>query len=92
MKRKTNLFYNTGQDSKFVTFSNYTEALTGNFLSTNTKLFPSVFLCLDIPSLNTNHEDSKREFIINYNSAAAFLRVSSISVFSHLTSRSILPI
>ena len=65
MKRKTNLFYNTGQDSKFVTFSNYTEALTGNFLSTNTKLFPSVFLCLDIPSLNTNHEDSKREFIIN---------------------------
>ena len=65
MKRKTNLFYNTGQDSKFVTFSNYTEALTGNFLSTNTKLFPSVFLCLDIPSLNTNYEDSKREFIIN---------------------------
>jgi hypothetical protein len=65
MKRKTNLFYNTGQDSKFVTFSNYTEALTGNFLSTNTKLFPSVFLCLNVPKLNTNNEDVKRDFIIN---------------------------
>lgn len=65
MKRKTNLFYNTGQDSKFVTFSNYTEALTGNFLSTNTKLFPSVFLCLNVPKLNTNNEDIKRDFIIN---------------------------
>ena len=41
MKRKTNLFYLNGPDSKFITFSNYTEALTGNFLSTDTKLFPS---------------------------------------------------
>ena len=62
MKRKTNLFYNSGPDSKFLTFSNYTEALTGNFLSTNTKLFPSTFLCLNIPSLN---KDNKQEFINN---------------------------
>lgn len=62
MKRKTNLFYNSGPDSKFLTFSNYTEALTGNFLSTNTKLFPSTFLCLNIPSLN---KDNKQAFINN---------------------------
>ena len=31
MKRRTNIFYNTGNDSKFLTFSNYTEHLTGNF-------------------------------------------------------------
>ena len=62
MKRKTNLFYNTGQDSKVLTFSNYTEALTGNFLSTNTKLFPSTFLCLNIPLLNS---ENKSEFIKN---------------------------
>lgn len=62
MKRKTNLFYNSGPDSKFLTFSNYTEALTGNFLSTNTKLFPSTFLCLNIPSLN---KENKQVFINN---------------------------
>lgn len=45
MKRKTNLFYLEGQDSKFITFSNYSESLTGNFLSTDTKLFPSRFIC-----------------------------------------------
>ena len=63
MKRKTNLFYNSGPDSKFLTFSNYTEALTGNFLSTNTKLFPSTFLCLNIPSLN---KENKQAFINDY--------------------------
>lgn len=57
MKRRTNLFYNSGEDSKFLTFSNYTECLTGAFLSTNTKLFPSKFICLNIPNLN------KTEFI-----------------------------
>lgn len=63
MKRKTNLFYNSGPDSKFLTFSNYAEALTGNFLSTNTKLFPSTFLCLNIPSLN---KENKQSFINDY--------------------------
>lgn len=57
MKRRTNLFYNSGEDSKFLTFSNYTECLTSTFLSTNTKLFPSKFICLNIQNLN------KEEFI-----------------------------
>lgn len=64
MKRKTNLFYNEGPDSKFLTFSNYTESLTGNFLSTDTKLYPSMFLCLYIPSLT--NDDNKKEFISKY--------------------------
>lgn len=51
MKRKTNLFYNVGQDSNFVTFSNYTEALTGNILATNAKMFPSKFICVYVPKL-----------------------------------------
>ena len=62
MKRKTNLFYNEGPDSKFLTFSNYTESLTGNFLSTDTKLYPSMFLCLYIPSLT--NDANKKEFIL----------------------------
>ena len=52
MKRKTNLFYTDSVDSKFLTFSNYTEAMTGNYLSTNIKLFPTMFLCLNISELN----------------------------------------
>jgi len=60
MKRKTNLFYTEGPDSKFLTFSNYTESLTGNFLSTDTKLYPSMFLCLNV---NINN---KKNFINNY--------------------------
>ena len=63
MRRKTNLFYTDGPDSKFLTFSNYTELLTGNFLSTDTKIYPSRFLCLSIPSLNINN---KTEFIETY--------------------------
>ena len=56
MQRKTNLFYFSGPDSKFLTFSNYTESLTGNFLSTNTKIYPSMFLCMYVPGLdNTNN-------------------------------------
>lgn len=54
MKRKTNLFYTSGPDSKFITFSNYTECLTGNFLSLETKLFPDKFLCLKINNLNSS--------------------------------------
>ena len=71
MKRKTNLFYNAGKDSNFVTFSNYTEALTGNLLATDAKMFPSKFLCLYIPKLNTdtdtgnNGYDSESTEIIN---------------------------
>lgn len=75
MKRSTNLFYTVGSESNFITFSNYTESLTGNFLSVNTKLFPSNFLCLDIPSLT---KENRIEFIqyiaAYYENKLAFLR------------------
>lgn len=69
MNRKTNLFYKAGSnDSKFITFSNYSESLTGNFLSTNTKLFPSTFMCLYIPKLDVDMDflTAKQELIDNY--------------------------
>lgn len=70
MKRKTNLFYTSGEDSKFLTFSNYTEALTGNFLSTNIKVLPNKFICLNIPNItdtdNTGKYINKEDFIKNY--------------------------
>ena len=76
MKRKTNLFYTTGTDSNFLTFSNYTEGLTGNFLATNIKLFPSKFLCLNMPKLSAS---TKPDLIMSYLAAhyenkIAFLR------------------
>lgn len=58
MKRKTNLFYKTTDDSKFITFSNYTECLTGNFLSTDTKLYPSKFMCLYLPYLDPENVET----------------------------------
>lgn len=66
MKRKTNLFYTTGPDSKFITFSNYTESLTGNFLSTDTKIFPSRFIALYIKGLNKNTKSSLIKYISKY--------------------------
>lgn len=66
MKRKTNLFYVDGPDSKFITFSNYTEALTGNFLSTNTKLFPDKFLCLKINGLNASTKPKFIKYLVAY--------------------------
>lgn len=66
MKRKTNLFYTTGPDSKFITFSNYTESLTGNFLSTDTKIFPSRFIALYIKGLNKNTKASLIKYIADY--------------------------
>ena len=81
MQRHTNLFYTTGQDSKFLTFSNYTENLTGSFLSTNWKMYPSRFICLEIPFLDhtqNNYEQRKKQFIISlaalYENKLAFMR------------------
>lgn len=75
MKRKTNLFYTSGTDSNFITFSNYTEAMTGNFLATNVKLFPSKFLCLNIPRLtNDNRQDFIKQLAAYYENKVAFLR------------------
>ena len=77
MKRKTNLFYSSGDESNFITFSNYTEHLTGNILATNFKLFPSRFICLNIPELN-NKEDKElfiKQYLAGYyENKLAFLR------------------
>src|SRR5574344_823456 len=54
MKRKTNLFYKSAsQDSSFLTFFNYTESLTANLMSTVNKIYPSTFLCVSMPKLNS---------------------------------------
>ena len=75
MKRKTNLFYTSGYDSKFLTFSNYTESMTGNFLSTNTKLFPSRFIALKIEGLNDDNKQAIIKFLsIYYESKLAACR------------------
>lgn len=69
------MFYTVGSDTNFITFSNYTESLTGNFLSVNTKLFPSTFLCLYIPDLNYDtRENFIRYIAAYYENKLAFLR------------------
>ena len=77
MYRKTNLFYVDGQDANFLTFSNYTEAITGTFNATDWKVYPSKFVCLYIPSLieNSNKEEFIKEYLIGYyENKLAFLR------------------
>lgn len=82
MKRKTNLFYLSGDESNFLTFSNYGESLTGNFLATNWKMFPSRFLCLYIKYLDVDDKSDfnkrKTQFIeyltAHYENKMAFLR------------------
>ena len=69
MKRKTNLFYLSGDDSKFITFSNYGESLTGNFLATDWKLFPSKFICMYVKYLDVDNEvefNSRKKTFIQY--------------------------
>ena len=75
MKRKTNLFYLSGDESNFITFSNYGESLTGNFLATNWKMFPSRFLCLYIKYLDGNVEgrDSNFNFSIRKSNFIKYL-------------------
>lgn len=69
------MFYTVGSDTNFITFSNYTESLTGNFLSVNTKLFPSTFLCLYIPGLNYDTRENFIKYIAAYyENKLAFLR------------------
>lgn len=83
MNRKTNIFYSEGEDSKFLTFDNYSEALTGDILATDQKLWPSRFLCLYVKALdgenNEIRNNNKKEFIDNflvpyYENKLAFLR------------------
>lgn len=80
MKRKTNLFYTSGPDSKFLTFSNYTDALTGNFLSVNTKLFPDKFICLKINNLNSSTKPTLIKYLVAYyENKLAMLRDNLVS-------------
>ena len=77
MNRKTNIFYNTdSEDSRFITFNNYSEALTGDILAVDYKLWPSRFICLYIDELDIKNltlpediEDTleNRELIYNRN-------------------------
>lgn len=65
--RRTNIFYNSNSNTdKFFTFSNYTEALTGNFLSTDTKLFPSRFFCAKLEGLTADNKQSLINLLIRY--------------------------
>lgn len=79
MKRKTNLFYTNPNsvDSKFLTFSNYTEAMTGNYLSTNIKLFPTMFLCLNIGEFDKT-TFIKEHLVAYYENKLATLRDANI--------------
>lgn len=87
MKRKSNLFYLSGDDSRYISFSNYGESLTGNFLATDWKLFPSKFLCIYIKYLdvaNTETYNLRKTSLIKYLAAyyenkLAFLRDYCIS-------------
>lgn len=77
--RKTNLLYSSyiGEENSFLTFSNYTEAMTGNHLSVNTKMFPSTFLCAYInvkPDNNGNIDSFINTIVGKYENKLAFLR------------------
>lgn len=73
MNRKTNIFYNANsEDSKFLTFNNYTEALTGDILSLDYKLWPSRFICVYIENLNK--EDFVTKLQQYYENKLAVLR------------------
>lgn len=89
IRRKTNLFNIYKKDStnknilsiqQFVTFSNYAESMTGNHLSVNTKMFPSGFICFNIPKLGNDKEYNNTEsfykdcLIAHYENKLAFLR------------------
>ena len=70
MNRKTNIFYNaSSEDSKFLTFNNYTEALTGDILAIDYKLWPSRFICAYIECLDKEDpqeaQEAKEDFILN---------------------------
>ena len=74
--RKTNLLYSTyiGEENSFLTFSNYTEAMTGNHLSVNTKMFPSTFLCAYINVSKENIGSFINTVVGKYENKLAFLR------------------
>ena len=74
--RKTNLLYSTyiGEENSFLTFSNYAEAMTGNHLSVNTKMFPSTFLCAYINVIPDTIGSFINTIVGKYENKLAFLR------------------
>lgn len=74
--RKTNLLYSSyiGEENSFLTFSNYTEAMTGNHLSVNTKMFPSTFLCAYKNVKPDNIGSFINRIVGKYENKLAFLR------------------
>ncbi len=84
MNRKTNIFYNSSEDSKFLTFNNYTEALTGDILATDYKLWPSRFICVYIEDLDK--EDFTLKLQKYYENKLATLRdnIDDVSVLKPL--------
>jgi len=84
MNRKTNIFYNSSEDSKFLTFNNYTEALTGDILATDYKLWPSRFICVYIENLDK--EDFTLKLQKYYENKLATLRdnIDNVSVLKPL--------
>ena len=89
MNRKTNLFYLSGNDSNFLTFSNYTEYLTSVFLNTSLKMFMSKFIALNLP-FDEDHsiEDFKMFLVCYYENKLTTLRDS----FSSNTNTSLITI
>lgn len=98
IRRKTNLFNIYKKDSagkdilsipQFITFSNYAESMTGNHLSVNTKMFPSGFICFNIPKLNNNVSYTESFYkdclITHYENKLAFLRdyITDIETKNH---------
>ena len=73
--RKTNIFYLSGNNSKFLTFSNYGEYLTGVALSTNNKIYPSAFICANL-NFDKEHTlyDLKKTLMCYYENKLAYLR------------------
>jgi len=73
MNRKTNIFYDVNsEDSNFLTFNNYCEALTGDILSLDYKLWPSRFICVYIENLDK--EDFIKKLQQYYENKLAVLR------------------
>ena len=74
--RKTNLLYSSyiGEENSFLTFSNYAEAMTGNHLSVNTKMFPSTFLCAYINVTPDTIGSFINTIVGKYENKLAFLR------------------
>lgn len=53
--RRANLF-NISTLPQFITFSNYGESMTGTATAVNSKIYPSAFICIYMPTLNDSQK------------------------------------